>query len=150
MTQEQRERKLRQEIHALRIKKFGWPLAGFKYMMTVLGFGDSLRALSEARLRELKTLMLNYRKHGRPNVYTYDKQGLYMFSLMKQAHWTDSDLRAFQIKHFKKSHWNLLSPSERKAVIAMFQNYINKANHNQHINNKEVSNGNESSQDTQK
>jgi len=148
MTQNERERKLRQEIHALRIKKYNWPLAGFKYMMTVLGFGDSLRALPEARLLELKTLMLNYRKHGRPNVYTYDKQGLYMFSLMKQAGWTDTELRAFMIKHYMKSHWNLLSPSERKAVIAMFQNYINKTNHNKHKNIKEVSHGNEPSQDT--
>ncbi|MDD2229193.1 MAG: hypothetical protein PHY48_07275, partial [Candidatus Cloacimonetes bacterium] len=35
-------------------------------------------------------------------------------------------LRAFMIKHYSKSHWNLLSKPERRAIIAMLQNYIKK------------------------
>ncbi|MDP3113251.1 MAG: hypothetical protein Q8M98_00615 [Candidatus Cloacimonadaceae bacterium] len=126
MTQELREKQLRQQIHAIRVKKFHWPLDGFKYVMNGLGFGESLSALPEDRLLELKSLMINYRKHGRPNEFTFDKQGKYMFALMKEAGWTDSDLRAFMIKHYRKSHWNLLDMKERRAVIAMFQSYIKK------------------------
>jgi len=126
MTQEQRERKLRQEIHGLRVKKFCWPLDAFKYIMSGMGYGDSLRALSEDRLTELKAIMLKYRSHGRPLEYNYDKQGKYMHALMKQAGWTEAQLRAFTIKHYRKSHWNLLEPKERRAVIAMFQQYLKK------------------------
>ena len=59
MTQELRERKLRQEIHALRVKKFHWPVEGFKFIMNGLGFGESLTALAEDRLKELKSIMIN-------------------------------------------------------------------------------------------
>jgi hypothetical protein len=135
MTQELRERKLRQEIHALRVKKFHWPLDGFRFIMNGLGFGESLRALPEDRLLELKSIMINYRKHGRPYEFSYDKQGKYMFSLMKQASWTDTDLRAYLLSHYRKSHWNLLDKKERRAVIAMFQYYVKKQNTNEHKEN---------------
>lgn len=135
MTQELRERKLRREIHAIRVKKFRWPLEGFRFIMNGLGFGESLRALSEDRLLELKSIMINYRKHGRPYEFTYDKQGKYMFSLMKQANWTDTDLRAYLLSHYRKSHWNLLDKKERRAVIAMFQYYVKKQNTNEHKEN---------------
>jgi hypothetical protein len=130
MTQELRERKLRQEIHALRVKKFHWPVDGFKFIMNGLGFGESLTALAEDRLKELKSIMINYRKHGRPYEFSYDKQGKYMFSLMKQANWTDTDLRAYLLSHYSKSHWNLLDKKERRAVIAMLQYYVNKQTNN--------------------
>ncbi len=126
MEQELRERQLRQQIHAIRVKKFHWPLDGFKFIMNGLGFGESLSALPEERLLELKSIMINYRKHGRPYEFTYDKQGRYMFSLMKQAGWTDAELRAFMLKHYDKSHWNILTKPERRAVIAMLQNYVKK------------------------
>lgn len=126
MTQEQRERKLRQEIHGLRVKKFHWPIDAFKFIIKGMGYGDSLKALSEARLLELKAIMLKYRRHGRPLEYNYDKQGKYMHALMKTAGWTESQLRAFTYQHYSKSHWNLLSQKERRAVIAMFQSYIKK------------------------
>ena len=134
MTQEQRERKLRQEIHGLRVKKFHWPLEAFKFIIKGLGYGESLRALPEDRLTELKALLLKYRKHGRPQIFTFDRQGKYMHALMKQAGWTESQLRAFTISHFSKSHWNLLSKKERRAVIAMFQSYIKKQEINQSPN----------------
>ncbi len=139
MTQEQRERKLRREIHALRVKKFRWSLDAFKFIMSGMGYGDSLRALSEGRLQELKNLMLSYRKHGRSYEFTYDRQGMFMFALMKQAGWTEAQLRAFTIKHYRKSHWNLLEPEERRAVIAMFQKYIKKQKTNQLEDSKEES-----------
>ncbi|MDD3712597.1 MAG: hypothetical protein PHZ28_03765 [Candidatus Izemoplasmatales bacterium] len=135
MTQELRERKLRQEIHALRVRKFHWPVEGFKFIMNGLGFGESLRALPEERLLELKSIMINYRKHGRPYEFTYDKQGRYMFSLMKQANWTDNDLRAYLLIHYRKSHWNLLTKKERRAVIAMFQYYVKKQTNKDHKEN---------------
>ena len=142
MDQEQRERKLRQEIHGLRVKKFHWPLDAFRFIIKGLGYGESLRALPEDRLTELKALLLKYRKHGRPQVFTFDRQGKYMFYLMKTAAWTESQLRAFMLKHFSKSHWNLLDRKERRAVIAMLQNYI-KQNEKKakYTDNKEASNG---------
>jgi chlorite dismutase len=65
-----------------------------------------------------------------------------MFYLMKSTGWTESELRAFMINHFSKSHWNLLNKKERRAVIAMLQNYI-KQNEKKAKNtsNKETSNG---------
>lgn len=143
MEQELRERQLRQQIHALRVKKFHWPPDGFKFIMNGLGFGESLSALPEERLQELKSIMISYRKHGRPYEFTFDKQGKYMFSLMKQAAWTDTELRAYMIKRFHKSHWNLLDQRERRAVIAMLQYYINKNATNNDINQKENPHGKE-------
>ena len=134
MTQEQRERKLRQEIHGLRVKKFHWPMDAFKFIMNGMGYGESLKALSEDKLIEFKAIMLKYRRHGRPLEYNYDKQGKYMHALMKQAGWTESQLRAFTISHFSKSHWNLLNKKERRAVIAMFQSYIKKQDINAQSN----------------
>ncbi len=140
MDQELRERKLRQQIHAIRVKKFHWPLDAFRFIIKGLGYGESLRALPEDRLTELKALLLKYRKHGRPQVFTFDRQGKYMFYLMKSAGWTESELRAFMINHFSKTHWNLLNKKERRAVIAMLQNYI-KQNEKKAKDNKETSNG---------
>ena len=138
MIQELRERKLRQQIHALRVKKLGWPVEGFKYIISGLGFGDSLKALPEAKLVELKSLMLNYRKHGRPQIFTYDKQGRYMFALMKQANWTEADVRSFMIKHYSKSHWNLLTKSERRAVIAMLQSNLKQQHQTENNTNSNI------------
>jgi len=162
MTAELRSKQLRQEIHALRVKKFHWQLDGFKFIIKGLGYGDSLRVLSESKLMELKSMLLSYRKHGRPQSFTYDKQGRFMFALMKQAGWTDSELRAFMLQHFRKSHWNLLSIPERRAVIAMLQNYIqrqanpsksdnNISNEGKHtsINNNNKENTNGTPKDTQ-
>ena len=73
---------------------------------------------------------------------TFDSQGKYMFFLMKSEGWAESDLRAFMIKHFSKTHWNLLNKKERRAVIAILQNY-NKQSETKAKNaiNKETSNG---------
>jgi hypothetical protein len=148
MTQDQRERQLRREIHALRVSKFHWTPDDFKFIINGLGYGESLRALAEDRLIELKNLMLRYRSHGRPQSFTFDKQGKFMFALMKRAGWAEPELRAYMIKRFHKSHWNLLDKQERRAVIAMLQNYANKAQQVQaetlktkQTNEKETSHG---------
>jgi hypothetical protein len=126
MTQIERERKLRQDIQAIRILKYGWPEPVLKGVMQHYGFGSSLRSLAEPELSRLKSLLVENRKHGLPAEYTYDKQGMFMFALTKQIGWSDSDLRAYLIKHYRKSHWNLLTTSERRGVIAMLLNYQSK------------------------
>ena len=126
MTQIERERKLRQDIQAIRILKYGWPEPVLKGVMQHYGFGSSLRSLAEPELSRLKSLLVENRKHGLPAEYTYDKQGMFMFALTKQIGWSDSDLRAYLIKHYRKSHWNLLTKSERRGVIAMLLNYQSK------------------------
>ena len=140
MKREERERQLRQDIHSLRVTKFGWTVEQFKGLLVYLGMGDSLRALDELTLTELKLILMLTRKVGRPDEYTYDKQGMYMHTLMKRARWNIYDLRTFMITHYKKSHWNLLNKKERRAVIAMLQNYI-KQNEKKAKDNKETSNG---------
>lgn len=131
MTQIERERKLRQDIQAIRILKYGWPEPVLKGVMQHYGFGSSLRSLAEPELSKLKSLLVENRKHGLPAEYTYDKQGMFMFALTKQIGWSDSDLRAYLIKHYRKSHWNLLTKSERRGVIAMLLNYQSKQAHKQ-------------------
>ncbi|HPS40306.1 MAG TPA: hypothetical protein PL124_12885 [Candidatus Cloacimonadota bacterium] len=150
MTKEQRERYLRQDIHAMRVKKFKWSEDDLKGLLKYLGLGDSLTALDELTLTELKLVLMRVRLTNKPDEYTYDKQGMYMHSLMIKAKWDEYKLRTFMITHYRKSHWNLLSKDERRAVIAMLQNYIKKANQNENNSNanrndnnyKETSNGN--------
>jgi hypothetical protein len=126
MTREARERKLRQDINAIWNRKYGYPDWVLKKVMERLGFGDSLRALDEERLSQLKQRLVENRRHGRPEAFTYDKQGMFMFSLLKQVGWSESDLRLHLIKRYSKTHWNVLDPNERRGVIAMLSNYINK------------------------
>jgi hypothetical protein len=150
MTKEQRERYLRQDIHAMRVKKFKWSEDDLKGLLKYLGLGDSLTALDELTLTELKLVLMRVRLTNKPDEYTYDKQGMYMHSLMIKAKWDEYKLRTFMITHYRKSHWNLLSKDERRAVIAMLQNYIKKENQNENNSNanrndnnyKETSNGN--------
>jgi|GEM_PF-412150 hypothetical protein len=126
MTKEQRERYLRQDIHALRVTKFKWTVDQFKALLKELDFGESLTALDEMILTELKLILMRVRITGKPDEYTYDQQGMYMHSLMKRAGWDEYSLRTFLITHYHKSHWNLLDANQRKAVIAMFQKYVAK------------------------
>lgn len=150
MTKEQRERYLRQDIHAMRVKKFKWSEDDLKGLLKYLGLGDSLTTLDELTLTELKLVLMRVRLTNKPDEYTYDKQGMYMHSLMIKAKWDEYKLRTFMITHYRKSHWNLLSKDERRAVIAMLQNYIKKANQSENNSNanrndnnyKETSNGN--------
>jgi predicted Fe-S protein YdhL (DUF1289 family) len=167
MTKEQRERYLRQDIHALRVKKFNWTEDQLRQLIKHWGYGESLTALDELALTEIKLILMRVRIKEYPDEYTYDSQGMYMHSLMMRAGWNKTDLRSFLITHYRKSHWNLLSENERKAVIAMLQYYIDKkaqataeadsqsasepdkkVKSHKRKSNKEVSHGNEPRQDT--
>ena len=169
MTKEQRERYLRQDIHALRVRKFNWSEDQLKELMKHLGYGDSLTALDEIALTELKLVLMRVRIKEYPDEYTYDSQGMYMHALMMRSGWNKTDLRTFIIAHYRKSHWNLLNENERRAIIAMLQYYIDKkaqtvaeadqaaapepekkVKSHKCKSNKEVSHGNEPRQDTQK
>lgn len=114
-------RELRRKIQAIRIKRLRWSNYVFHYVMNGLGYGESLRALDEGRLRELWDILKGYRKHGRPAAYNYDKQGRYMHYLMIGAGWSEQQLRAFMIVNWKKTHWNLLDTQERQELIRVLQ-----------------------------
>jgi predicted Fe-S protein YdhL (DUF1289 family) len=145
MNKEQRERYLRQDIHALRVRKFKWSEDELRGLLKTLGMGDSLTALDEMTLTELKLIMMRVRITNKPDEYTYDKQGMYMHTLMKKAKWDEYRLRTCMITHYRKSHWNLLNTDERRAVIAMLQNYAKQAAKqalNQEINQESHRNDN--------
>lgn len=119
-------RKLRRDIHALRVKKFGWSEETLHAVMCELGFGASLRALDENRLDDLKFLLVEIRPSGQPETFALDRQGRYALYLAALVGWSEADLRAFLIKRFAKTHWNVLAVPEKRAVIAMFHNYLSK------------------------
>ena len=111
-------RALRQKIQAIRIRRLGWSDFVFHYIMEQLGFGSSLRALSEPQLHELFTTINSYRKHGKPQEFTYDRHGMYMHSLQKRAGWDDRTMIAYLTITYGKTHWNLLTKPERSQVIS--------------------------------
>ena len=98
MTKEQRERYLRQDIHAMRVKKFKWSEDDLKGLLKYLGLGDSLTALDELTLTELKLVLMRVRLTNKPDEYTYDNQGMYMHSLMKKAKWDEYKLRIISLE----------------------------------------------------
>ncbi len=122
-------RKLRQDIQTIRHRKFGWSDAIFREIMVELGFGESLRALDEDRLDDLKYLLVELHPTGQPEAFVLDRQGRFALHLARQVGWEERDLRLFLLKRFSKSHWNILEPREKRAVIAMFQNYLKKHTH---------------------
>lgn len=119
-------RGLRKQIQAVRIKRLGWSDQVFYFIMEGLGYGRSLRALDEARLTELWSIIRDYRKHGRPAEFTYDKQGRYMHALAKKAEWPERTLIAFMTMNFKKTHWNLLGQKERQILLKAIKTSIKK------------------------
>ena len=119
-------RKLRQDIQTIRHRKFGWSDEIFREIMVELGFGESLRALDEERLNDLKYLLVELHPTGQPEAFVLDRQGRFALHLARQLGWEEHDLRLFLLKRFSKSHWNALELREKRAVIAMFQNYLKK------------------------
>ncbi len=113
---------LRQKIQATRTAKFGWSRDEFYGLMQDWGYGDSLTALSYDRLLSLQATM-----HGSQNknytAFQFDKQGNYMWSLLKQAGWDRKRLAQYLLKRFKKSHWNKLNDNEKRGVIRMLTKY---------------------------
>lgn len=119
-------RKLRQDIQAIRHKKFGWSDEVFREILITLGFGESLRALDEDRLDDLKFLLVELHPTGQPEAFVLDRQGRFAMHLARKIGWEERELRFFLLKRFSKSHWNVLETKEKRAVIAMFQNYLKK------------------------
>jgi hypothetical protein len=115
---------LRQDI-AILTKQRGWDMDYLHTMMTAWGYGDSLRKCTLQQLREIQSTMQNVGA-VRPQAFNYDDQGAYMHSLLKSACWTEDRLRAYLIKRFSKSHWNILNQTERRGVINMLKSYVRK------------------------
>lgn len=117
-------RELRRRIQAVRVKRLGWSEYVLHFVMEGLGYGRSLKELNREQLEELWGKIKDYRKHGRPAEFNYDRQGRYMHALSKRAGWGEETLRAFMLIHFQKTHWNLLSGPERERVITTLQEAI--------------------------
>ena len=117
------ERHLRQKIMAITVAKLGWNKESLHNMMKDWGFGNSLRALNAVQLIELKRMLLPKPESPLDPKFQYDDQGKYMYYVMKKAGWIPSRVRAYMIKHFSKSHWNLLNEKERRGVINMLKRY---------------------------
>lgn len=129
-TQEQEARELRRKIQAIRIKRLGWSEYVFHYIMDGLGFGKSLRALSFEDLSRLYEIISGYRKPRDPG-FEYDKSGKYMYHLQKEAGWSDLFLRQFLTLTYSKTHWNLLTSSERANLINILKQNIEANQKNQ-------------------
>lgn len=120
----ERCRELRRRIQAHRIKRLKWSDHTFYFILERKGFGRSLRALNEERLAEFWGMIRGYRKSGLPREFDYDKQGRYMYSLMKRVGWEAMTLRSYLTLHFGKTHWNLLERNERARVIKQLQEIL--------------------------
>lgn len=112
--------KLCKNIQTIRHKKFGWSDELFHYILVELGFGKSLRALDENKLNDLKFLLVEIHPTGQPEAFVLDRQGCDMMSLARKAGWAESDLRRLYVKQFRKTHWNVLSKSEKQELITLF------------------------------
>ena len=55
-----------------------------------------------------------------------DKQGKFMWGLMKQAGWDKNRLVKLMVKKYQKTHWNLLIEPEKRQVISILRSYIKK------------------------
>ncbi|MCD4828204.1 MAG: hypothetical protein K8R90_02075 [Candidatus Cloacimonetes bacterium] len=124
MTKDQYAKLLRREIAASAIARHGWSMDGLHQKMVEWGFGPSLRKLDIDRLKKLKHY-LGGTVHTRA---VYDPQGRQMHALMKELGWTDADMRRFLLKRFKKTHFNVLTCSERRGVIAMLRKKQQQSN----------------------
>ena len=124
---------LRRQIMAI-VAKNHWSKEQFYDYLADWKYGDSLRKLSIEQLICVKHMCEKSqgrneapeREIKRSDASKYDKQGKYIHSLMKQAGWTTDRLRNYLIQHYKKSHINVLSVSQKRALIIMFNNYIER------------------------
>ncbi len=114
----QKAKTLRQRIQATRHKRLGWDDKTFYFIMAGLGYGTSLKALDCNELQELWGILKDYK---RPEGAQFDKQGKFMYALMKQAGLSDLQVRSYMVLHFRKTHWNVLDQNERKNVIDMLK-----------------------------
>ncbi len=124
---------LRRQIMAV-VANNGWKKDEFYDYLEAWDYGRSLRALSISQLLAVKKMCETSKGHAdapgkqikRSDESKYNAQGMYIHSLMKQAGWTTDRMRNYLIQHFKKSHINVLSAKQRRALILMFEKYVER------------------------
>jgi len=115
---------LRQKIMAISAKKYGWSYDQFHDLMEEWGYGRSLRELDWSHLCKLRNELLGIKDNS--GFERFDKSGMHMWHLACSA-WSEdtmSRLQHFWIKHYHKSHWNILNSKERRATKNMLNGYI--------------------------
>lgn len=72
----------------------------------------------------------------------FDKQGSYFWSLVKQADWDKKRVELMFIKKFEKTHWNVLTTSEKSASISIMKSYAekNKLNYSKKLRQRIMAN----------
>lgn len=117
---------LRQNIMAISVKKYDWSYDEFHDIMEDWGFGRSLRALSDSDLIKLRNELLGIQDYK--GFKKFDKQGMYMWHQACIA-WPENTMNRLQhywVKHFYKSHWEILTSKERRQTINMLKGYNDK------------------------
>jgi len=117
----------RSNIVAIAVKQYNWDLEQLHDIMEDWGFGRSLRELSLNRLLALKkTLQACDMTVKRDEEWELDKQGKFMWHLMKEIGWNRKRLITLMIKKYHASHWNVLSANEKRGVINILKSYKKK------------------------
>ncbi len=119
-------KQLRKKIMAISAKKYGWDYDQFHDLMEEWNYGRSLRELDWHTLCKLRNELLGIVDYE--GYEKFDKDGKHMWFLAKQS-WpedTMNRLQHFWIKHYHKSHWNILNEKERRATKNMLKSYINQ------------------------
>lgn len=120
------DKQIRQKIMAIAAAKYNWDYDEFHDLMEDWGFGRSLRALPYDKLLTLKKKLQGIQTYNEN--FELDKQGRYMYRQLRLAGWNMRRLTLYMIKHFQKTHWNLLHEQERRAVLNMLRSYNRKNN----------------------
>jgi hypothetical protein len=123
---EQEFKNLRSQIMRIATGRYKWSYAQLHEIMTEWKYGDSLKALTWGQLQSLKRDLLNVTQYSKAG--TFDKQGMKMWHEAKLV-WpsgTRQKLTKFWMKHYRKSHWNVLDEYERSGTLAMLRTYKNK------------------------
>ncbi len=114
---------LRYSIMKIATGKHKWSYDEFHDLMDDWGYGRSLKKLSIKRLYTLRDELLGIKTDNVPEEFKLDAQGKQMYAIMKKAGWTMKMVNMHCLKRFKKIHWLVLTPRERRGVIGMLRNY---------------------------
>ena len=121
MTDTEIKAKLMRRIYATS-NKLGWDYSKLHEMMIVWKFGQDPH-LTKMSLFQMREVIAHLIKCSRPASYQFDEQGKYMFHLVQIIGWDMKRLNRFLVKKYHKTHWNLLTSSERRGVINMLTRY---------------------------
>jgi len=61
----------------------------------------------------------------------FDKQGKYFWHLVKTAGWDGTRVSALLVKHYACTHWNVLTPAQKRGAINLMSRYADKNRVNQ-------------------